>query len=145
MKNSRREIKDIFVFLSIPCYNSNASYPCQGAWWTWMKSPGRTNFISKCPLMLSLLWQLLLCDPQLWSEVGSPQQYPLTVSVDQWCIFYLKLKKYWLKLATYVRCQGINSWGGLFYSLSILSPQRSLDILLLSPCYGYIMIYICSL
>lgn len=76
----------------------------------WNQQTGQ-NFISKCPRTLFLLCQLV------WprAEVGSPQQYPCMIFIDQWYLFYLKRKK---KMATDVQCQGINNWVGLFYSLS---------------------------
>ena len=117
MKNSWREIEDTFVFLSIPYCNSSATYPCQRAWWTQMKSPDWTKFcLQMSSYFIPALTAFIVWPTTLWSEVSSPQQYPLII--DQWCMFYLKLKKYWLKLAAYVWCQGINNWAGLFYSLS---------------------------
>lgn len=113
MKARWQEIKDIFIFLSTPYYNSNAFFPCQGAWWT--HEITRQNVISKGPLSLSLLWQLLLRDPQLCEMRWVLLCDYLCKSLKQ---FYVKLKKIMAKIGNLCLVSGVINWAGLFCSLS---------------------------
>lgn len=75
----------------------------------------RQNVISKGPLSLSLLWQLLLCDPQLC-------EMRWVLLFDYICEslkgFYVKLKKKPAEISNLCSVSGIISWAGLFCSLS---------------------------
>lgn len=89
------------ISLSASCSNSDASYARQRAWWTQMKSSHRTKFYLQMPSYLILIppWTaFIVCSTTLWSEVGSPQKYPLIIFIDWWVMFYLKLKKILAKI-----------------------------------------------